>query len=79
MTPARFSPCRCCGALAASAYCDGCGAHHTQRIAVAEAAVAAIWGTAGLTRFKADLRARRLTVRRAARPARSRSMTGGAA
>jgi hypothetical protein len=64
MTPARFSPCRCCGTLCASAYCDGCGAHHTQRIAVAEAAVAAIWGTAGLTRFKTELRVRRIAGRR---------------
>jgi hypothetical protein len=44
----RFSTCRCCGALAASVYCDGCGAHHTQRAAVAEAAVLALWGTAGI-------------------------------
>jgi len=69
----RFSPCRCCGTLAASVYCDGCGAHHSQRIAVAEAAVAAIWGANGVIRFKTELRARRLTARRTTKPGRKAS------
>jgi recombinational DNA repair protein RecR len=60
----RFTTCRCCGGFAASAYCDNCSARHAQRIAVAQAAVAALWGADGVARFKAELRARRLSARR---------------
>ena len=76
MTRGRFSTCKCCGALAASAYCDGCVAHHTRRIAVAQAAIVAIWGTAGLARYQTEVRVQRLSGRhtgrqRSTRPARA--------
>jgi hypothetical protein len=66
----RFTTCRCCGGFASSAYCSGCGAHNTQRLAVAQAAVLALWGTAGLARWQTELRARRLSARRTTRPER---------
>ena len=67
----RFSTCRCCGGLAASVYCDQCGAHHVQRAALVQAAVRALWGNAGATRFETELRARRLSARRTAKPGRT--------
>ena len=70
MTRRRGPTCRCCGALAASAYCDNCGGHHTQRAAVAQAAIVAIWGTAGLTRYQTEVRAGRLAGRRTTKPGR---------
>lgn len=70
MTRRRSPVCRCCGALAASAYCDQCGTHLVQRAAIVQAAVAAIWGTAGVTKFQTEMRARRLVARRTAKPGR---------
>ena len=70
----RFTTCRCCGGFASSAYCDGCGDHHARRLAVAQAAVAALWGADGVARFRTELRARRISARRTANkpPARTR-------
>ena len=69
----RFTTCKCCGGFASSSYCTSCGDFHTRRLAVVQAAVAALWGTDGVTRFKAELRARRLGARRTARPGRKAS------
>jgi hypothetical protein len=69
----RFTTCKCCGSFASSAYCDGCGDHHTQRLAVTQAAVAALWGADWVARFKTELRIRRISARRAARPGRKAS------
>lgn len=73
MTARRFTTCKCCGGFASSAYCDGCGDFHTRRLAIVQAAVAAIWGADGVTRFRAELRARRLGARRTTRPGRKAS------
>ena len=70
----RFSTCRCCGGLAASAFCDQCGAYHVQRAALVQAVILALWGSAGLTRYQTEMQAQRLSARRARprRTARSR-------
>lgn len=60
----RFTTCRCCGGFASSSYCAGCGDHHARRLAVTQATVAALWGADGVTRFRTELRARRLSARR---------------
>ena len=60
----RFTTCKCCGGFASSSLCDSCGDHHARRLAVAQAAVLALWGADGVTRFKTELRARRLGARR---------------
>ncbi len=74
----RFTTCKCCGGFSASAYCDGCGAHHVQRAAVVQAVIRALWGSAGLTQYETEVRGRRLATRRTARPANPRKrMTGG--
>ena len=65
MIRGRIPVCKCCGSLSPSAYCDGCGAHHTQRIAVVHAAIVALWGSVGLTRYQTEVRAQRLSARRA--------------
>ena len=69
----RFTTCRCCGGFAASSYCTGCGDHHARRLAVVQAAILALWGTDGVTRFKAEIRARRLGAGRTTRPGRKAS------
>ncbi len=69
----RFTTCRCCGGLSASAYCGSCGDFHTRRLAVVQAAVAAIWGEDGVGRFKTELRARRLGARRTTKQGRKAS------
>ena len=69
----RFTTCRCCGGLTASSLCDPCGSHHAQRIAVVQAAILALWGSAGAVRYETELRARRLASRRATRPGRKAS------
>jgi len=73
MTARRFSTCRCCGGLSASSLCDGCGDYYARRLAVTQAAVAAIWGADGVARFKTELRARRLGVRRTTKQGRKAS------
>ena len=66
----RFTICKCCAGLSASAYCDGCGAHHAHRAAAALAAVRALWGNDGAARFETELRGRRLSARRTTKPRR---------
>ena len=66
----RFTTCKCCGGLAPSAFCDGCGAHHAHRAALVLAVVRALWGNDGATRFETELRGRRLSARRTTRPGR---------
>jgi hypothetical protein len=72
MTRGRFSTCRCCGALTTSAYCDACGRHRAQRDTVVHDVVTALWGKAGAASFQTELRARRLTARRATKPERTK-------
>lgn len=60
----RGPTCRCCGMPAESTYCGPCGADHVRHAAVAQAAVLALWGSAGLTQWQTELRARRLAGRR---------------
>jgi len=56
---------------AESTYCGPCGADHVRHVAVAEAAVLALWGTAGLTQWQTELRTRRLAAGRTTRPGRN--------
>ena len=64
MTRGRIPVCKCCGSLSASSLCGPCGSHHTQRLAAAQAAVLALWGTAGLAQWQTEIRVRRLAGRR---------------
>ena len=51
---------------AESIYCGPCGAGcHVRHAATVQAAIVAIWGTAGLTRYQAEARVQRLFARQA--------------
>ncbi len=50
---------------AESTYCGPCGADHVRHAAAVQAAIVAIWGSAGLASYETELRAQRLARRRA--------------
>ena len=50
---------------AETTYCGPCGANHVRHAATVQAAIVAIWGTAGLTRYQAEARLQRLFARQA--------------
>ena len=70
MTRNRGARCRCCGMPAESTYCGPCGADHVRHAAIVQAAIVALWGSAGLARYQTDVRAQRLAKRRATKPRR---------
>jgi hypothetical protein len=56
--------CRCCGMPAENTHRGPCGADHIRHAAVAQAVILALWGTAGPTRYRTEIRAQRLAARR---------------
>ena len=70
MTRNRGPWCRCRGMPAENTHCGLCGADHVRHVAAVQAAIVALWGSAGLTLYQTEVRAQRLSSARRTNPQR---------
>jgi len=69
MSPRRPPRCRCCLGRSDGAYCERCSFERLREVTATRAVIEAVWGSDGLVRFDAAMRARRLQAARRKRGA----------